>query len=180
MSSERASNGTTTTSCHKPLSPDNILFRAQRSFHPQASRLRLIVPLLLSSNARGSHLIRLRTISSSRHNLPQPPAAVRLPHFIIPLLSFPLPFLLTLSLIIFDPHLIIFCPTSCCAAGFFWQSEDPSRQVFTGSASYTCSSICFPHSPRSSDLSIALNRTDHIGSSSANIYGHAVPLTMRT
>jgi hypothetical protein len=32
--SERASDET--TSCHKPLSPDNILFRAQRSFHAQA------------------------------------------------------------------------------------------------------------------------------------------------
>ena len=67
VSSERASNG---TSCHKGLSPDNILFRAQRSFHAQASKPRLIVPLLHSSRTdrhmlvRGSHPIRLRTISS--------------------------------------------------------------------------------------------------------------------
>lgn len=70
VGSERASNETTRISCHKALSPaDNILFRAQRSFHAPASKTRLIVPLLLSSRtgltyACGSHPIRLRTISS--------------------------------------------------------------------------------------------------------------------
>jgi hypothetical protein len=49
VSSERARKETSTTSCHKALSPDNILFRAQRSFHAPASKPRLIVPLLLSS-----------------------------------------------------------------------------------------------------------------------------------
>jgi hypothetical protein len=34
VSSERASGYS--TSCHKPVSPDNLLFRAQRSFHPRA------------------------------------------------------------------------------------------------------------------------------------------------
>lgn len=90
-------------------------------------------------DARRSHLIRLRTISSVRHNLPQPPKSPcrgPAPSFIIPLLSFSLPFLLVFSVIILDPLLIIFSSNVLPRRSLFpvirvllWSSLTPTSRI---------------------------------------------------